>query len=341
MKYEQLGDTDISFSKLGYGTIQLTNLTHKESKKLIEYAYERGINWFDTARDYFDSEKNLGYAVKTIRNHVNIISKSQKLTSEGLINDLEKSLKVLKTDYLDIFLFHKGHAIVHDDFITAGGLLETLEKEVEKGKIRYLGYSAHSLEIAYKGLGYPSLKAVMVPVNFISTEYVESEFMEKSQENNIGVLGMKPFGGGRIPDKKLCIKYLKKHENVFPCLGIKSIEELENNLLDWDQLGSLTETDLKQMGEISNLLGKKFCRGCGYCMPCPKGIDIPTIAFLKIHMMQLPHEKLYSKEFYHEVEKVKKCIKCKGCIKRCPYGLEIINLIRENANFYYKVFHNR
>jgi len=334
MKYRKLGSTGITVSEIGFGTIQLTNLSLQESEKLIRKAYELGINWFDTSRVYFNSERNLGYAARDIRDEITIITKSQSIEVDQLKKDLDTSLKELGTDYIDVYLFHKGTALLQDNFDTENGLLETVMKEKEKGKIRHIGFSAHSTDIVEKGVLYDELEVFMVPANFISTEFIDSEFMKEAVRRNKGVLGMKPFGGGRIDNKEICIKFLKNYPFLLPCFGMKSIDELKYNIDRWMHAGEVEPSDLKEMERIKKLLGKRFCRGCGYCMPCPMGIKIPLITFLKIHDMEVPEDELYTQEVLEDVKKAYNCINCRKCVGKCPYCLEIPSMLKDNVDFY-------
>ncbi|MBA7660952.1 hypothetical protein ES703_68958 [subsurface metagenome] len=328
------GSTGLSVSPIGMGTIQITRLEWKESIRVIRKVMEMGINWFDTARSYLDSELRLGEALKGVRERVIIITKSGKKTSAELEQQINESLQRLKTDYLDIFLFHGGEALEEESFAQAGGLLETAQRAVKAGKIRFLGLSAHHPDQALKGLEYESMQAGMVPANFISREYIDGAFMKRAREKNMAVMAMKPFGGGRIGNAQVCLKFLKSYPDLFPCIGIERPEEMEQNLAVWEDGQGLTEADREELRRLTGLLGNRFCRSCGYCLPCPQEIPIPTVTFLKVFARQMPPHEVWTEEHRKAVERARECTECGQCVERCPYSLEIPEMLRENVRFY-------
>jgi predicted aldo/keto reductase-like oxidoreductase len=240
----------------------------------------------------------------------------------------------LQTDYLDVFLFHGGDAMVKDSFLAPGGMLETAQRAVEAGKIRFLGFSAHRPAIALKGLEIKALQVAMVPANFISREYIDGAFIAHARKQNVAVLAMKPFGGGRIADAPLCLRFLKGYPELLPCVGIERSREMAENLSVWESNESLAEQDRAEMGRLTELMGNRFCRGCRYCLPCPEEIPIPTVTFLNVFSMQMPKDQVITEEHSRAVELAKECSECRQCVERCPYGLEIPDMLKENIQFY-------
>ena len=331
---KELGSTGLKVSPLGMGTIQITRLKRRQSIRVVHEVMDLGINWFDTARAYLDSELRLGEAFKGIRDRVVLISKSGKQTPAELQKEIDESLQRLQTDYLDAFLFHGGDAIEKDSFLSPGGILETAQKAVEAGKIRFLGFSAHRPAVALKGLEIEALQVAMVPANFISREYIDGAFMEQALKRNVAVLAMKPFGGGRIADAPLCLRFLKGYIGLFPCTGIERPEEMAENLAVWQNDEVLTDRDREEMRRLTEQMGARFCRGCGYCLPCPEDIPIPTVTFLKVFSMQMPGDQVITEEHDRAVELAKGCSECRQCVERCPYDLEIPDMLKENIRFY-------
>ncbi len=330
----ELGSTGLKATSLGMGTIQITRLDWEQSIRVVHQVMDLGINWFDTARAYLDSELRLGAALKGIRDRVIIISKSGKQTPEELKSEIDESLQRLQTDYLDIFLFHGGDAVAKDSFLAPGGMLETAQRAVEAGKIRFLGFSAHRPAVALKGLEVDALEVAMVPANFISREYIDGAFMAQARARNVAVLAMKPFGGGRIADVPLCLRFLKGYPGLFPCIGIEQSEEMAENLAVWESDEVLTDQDRVEMGRLTELMGNRFCRGCGYCLPCPEQIPIPTVTFLKVFSMQMPKDQVITDEHTRAVGLARGCSECRQCVERCPYDLEIPDMLKENIRFY-------
>jgi predicted aldo/keto reductase-like oxidoreductase len=329
-----LGSTGLNVSELGMGAIQITRLDWRDSIRVIHEVMDLGINLIDTARSYLDSELRLGEALRGRREKVILISKSTEPNPEGVRHQIDESLERLQTDYLDVFLFHGGKALMEDSFMAEGGILEAATRAVDAGKIRFLGFSAHHPSIALRGLDIKQLQVAMVPANFISREYIDGPFMSKAHERNVAVLAMKPFGGGRIANAPLCLRFLKNYTGLIPCIGIEHSSEMAENLAVWRSGGTLTREDRGEIEELTGLLGERFCRGCGYCLPCPEGIPIPTVTFLKVFSMQMPQDRVITPKHDQAVEQAKGCSECRKCVENCPYDLDVPQMLKENIQFY-------
>ncbi len=334
MEYKRLGKTDLMVSLLGFGAVQICRIPEVEAIDLVRESVNSGINFIDTAHDYPDSEDILGKALKGIRDKVIISTKSPETSKDKFLDDLNTSLKRLGTDYIDIFLFHDASKDKKFDELLNNGVVEALIKEKEKGKIGFIGFSCHNPDIIERYYDIEDFAAIMIPINFISTEFVDKNY-SKLVEEDIGILGMKPFGGGRMEDARLSFKYVNQFEKVIPLIGMQSKSELEENLKLVRVKDPINDSDLKSMKEIKEELGDKFCRGCGYCMPCSQGIDILQVNFLKVFFKQFSFDKVVNPERTKVVEQVDKCIECGKCIEKCPYSLEIIDMIKENRDYYF------
>ncbi len=334
MRKIMLGSTDLEVSSLAMGTIQITRLDWKESIGLVREVAELGINLFDTAPVYFDSERRLGEAFHGMREKVFIISKSNRTDAEGIRQHIEESLNNLRTDYLDVFFFHSAHAIEMDHFEAPGGPLEVVLQAQEQGKIRYLGFSSHSYDRAMKALDYDVLQVAMVPANYISREYLQDEFYQKAQQKNVGLLAMKPLGGGRMRNARACLNFLKPYSGLIPCVGIEKKEEMAENIRIWESEEGLNPEDRRVLEEYKTLLGDRFCRMCGYCLPCPESIPITTVNFIKVFSYQMPRERVVTEKNSHAVELAKSCTACNLCRERCPYNLDIPAMLKDNIAFY-------
>ena len=334
MKKRKMGKTGFEISEIGMGCIQITRLERKESTRLIREVVDLGINWFDTAQAYSDSEERLGEALSGIRNSVHIITKSGAKEPDKLRTHIEESLSKLQTDYIDVFFFHGAGAVETPGFDEPGGLLEVAESFVRQGKIRHLGFSSHKPVTALKALEYDQLKVAMVPSNFISREFIDGDFMTKALENDVAVLAMKPFGGGRLEAPGSCLRFLKTYPNLIPCIGVEKVEEMVDNIRIWEGNEPFSKEDEKIVEDQRLLLGDKFCRMCGYCMPCPQGIPIPQINMLKVLGKQMPRDKFVTEKRDEDVAKVDLCTECRLCVAKCPYDLEIPAMLVENAALY-------
>ena len=334
MEYIDLGKTDLRISPIGMGTIQITRLPWKESIRVVQDVCDLGVNWFDTAQGYLDSELRLGEAFQGMRDRVVIITKSGSKDTKTLTEHVHASLKRLQTDYIDVLFFHGGSAVDEKTFALSGGLLEAAEGFIREGKVRYLGFSAHRPEVALRALDYSKFVVSMVPANYINREYIDSEFMDKARRGKVAVIAMKPVGGGRIQSVGPSIRFLKTYGDLIPCIGIERASEMEENIRCWEDERGFSEEDRAILEDEKALLGDKFCRLCGYCLPCPEDIPIPTVNFLKVFSKQMPRDRVVTPDHADAVEKAANCTECRQCVDKCPYDLEIPDMLRENIEFY-------
>jgi predicted aldo/keto reductase-like oxidoreductase len=313
--------------------LQINRHPWEESIDVVRGVLDLGINWFDTARGYADTELRLGEALRGIRDQVVIISKSHAHDPETFRTHIDESLTRLQTDYLDVLFFHGGGAVDEDCFFAPGGMLEIAEDAVRAGRVRHLGFSAHRPETALKLLDIPSMAVAMVPANFISREYIDGEVMARATAQDVAVLAMKPLGGGRIDNAELCLKFLKTYPGLIPCIGIEHVWEMEQNVQVWEDDAPLSAEDWAEMDRIRELLGDRFCRGCDYCQPCPQDVPISTVAFAGIFARQFTRDKVI--EMLEEpIEQARECIECRECVDRCPYDLDIPEMIKDNIALY-------
>jgi len=328
-----LGKTGLQVSPLGMGVIPLTRMSWQESLAVVRGVVDLGINWFDTARAYVDTEARLGEALQGVRDEVVIITKSWERDPDLLRASVDESLRNLRTDRIDVFLFHFGSALEDERFLSPGGTLETAQELVRAGKIRFLGFSAHRVERVMLGLDIPALSAVMIPANFISREFLDGQLLGKARQKGVAVLAMKPLGGGRMENPSLCLRFLKTYPDVLPCIGIEKVSEMAENIETWEHGKPLTEEDFAEMERIHGYLGDRFCRQCGYCEPCPQGINISMVAFTKVYVRQFPRDGFIA--WYHDaIEGARKCVECRQCVEKCPFQLNIPEMLKDNVAFF-------
>jgi predicted aldo/keto reductase-like oxidoreductase len=333
LQYLKLGNTDLTVSEVGFGCIPIVRLSTGEAVRLLCYAYERGINFFDTANAYQDSEQKIGLAFQGYRDKVVLATKSLQRNADGLTKHLENSLRMLKTDYLDLFQFHMVSKQSELEAITApGGALEAAIKAKEQGKIRYIGITTHSYDMAIKLMKTGYFKTMMFPFNFIEDK-AKGEMLQLSREKEIGFLAMKPFGGGALDNAELCFKFLRQFPDAIPVPGFDSIKYVDEVLTFYEQPNIITEEDLLKIQKYRNDLGSQFCRRCGYCQPCPNGVIITSAMSYPLIVKRM--SPAISVKFSQKaMDSVPNCTKCGSCVSRCPYELPIPNLLQKNYELY-------
>ena len=334
MELVELARSGLCLSPVGMGTAPMVTRVHgPERVDLVRRVVDLGVNWFDTARRDADAETVLGAALKGIRDRIIIVTKSGAHDPAMLTEHINESLRQLKTDYVDVFLFHGGGAVKNEAFGQVGGLLETVEDARRAGKIRFLGFSAHSEELACTAIEVESFDFAMVPANFISTRYIDGPFMDAARERDVTVFAMKPFGGGRIEAPRLCLNFLKQYPGLMPCVGVDRVDQMEENLRIWEDSAELNANDLREIDRIRNELDENFCRQCGYCLPCPQGVPIISMNLMEAWVKQLSPEALAG---VHSggVEKARECVECRECVEKCPYDLPIPELLKDGIELF-------
>jgi predicted aldo/keto reductase-like oxidoreductase len=334
VEYKILGKTGLKVSSLAFGALQFARIDKRDAINLVHSAIDYGINLIDTAHMYPCSEEILGEALIGIRNNIFIITKSLSKNKEEFLNDFNTSLKRLNTDYIDIFMFHNISKKEEFKTLKDEGIIDALINEKQKGKVRFIGFSCHNPEVIDNFYDLDDFSVLMVPLNFMTDEYVRSPYYEKFEKFNIGLLAMKPFGGGRLTDIELCFKFLRQYPKFIPVAGMQNLKELKENIRYLEQKDFLNDYDKVKIKNISQELGTKFCRQCGYCMPCPNNIKITDVNFIKVYYKQMPIDKFNTMGLDEIVEVAKTCTECGHCSEKCPFNLDVPSIIKENIKFY-------
>lgn len=334
MRVMTLGSTGITVPQNAFGALPVQRVSMDEAVKILRRAYEGGMRFFDTARGYTDSEEKLGEAFEGMRDKVYIASKTMATTPEGFWKDLETTLGNLRTDYLDLYQLHCVSRCYRPGDGT--GLYECMLEAKEQGKIRHIGITAHKLgvaeEIAVSGL-YETLQ---YPFSYLSSER-ELKLVQTCKEYNVGFIAMKGLAGGLLTNAAACMAYMLQFDNVLPIWGIQKEEELEQWLAFMDKEPEMTEEMAAFIAKEQQELTGEFCRGCGYCMPCPAGIMINQCARMSLMLRRAPSAGWLSENMQAEMKKIGNCLECGACIKKCPYELNTPALLKKNYKDYKKV----
>lgn len=328
----RLGKTNLEVNKNGFGALPIQRCNMAEAVEILRKAYENGINFYDTAHFYTDSEEKMGNAFEDIpREDIYLASKTAAETPEVFWSDLETSLESLKTDYLDLYQFHNISFVPKENDEVFKAMIEAREK----GMIRHIGITTHKITFANEAIESGLYETLQYPFSYLSGDE-EIELVKKCEKNDVGFIAMKAMGGGLITNSKASFAFLNQFDNVLPIWGIQKISELdeflsydENTILD-DELKSEIENDKKELGE-------DFCRGCGYCMPCPEDIKISTCARMSLWIRRFPTEPNMDEKTQKLMEDTKNCIECYACVDNCPYELDIPRLLKENYEDYQNV----
>lgn len=331
MKQITLGTTGITVPQNAFGALPIQRVDFETAKAILLRAYKGGMRFFDTARAYSDSEEKLGYAFSDLRENIYIATKTAAKTPEDFKEHLETSLRLLKTDYIDIYQFHMADTCWRPG--DGSGMYECMLEAKKQGKIRHIGVTAHKLDVAKECIESGLYETLQFPLSYLSSEK-DLELVRMCREHNMGFIAMKALAGGLISNSKAAFSYMAQFDHVLPIWGIQRMSELEE-WLSYMENPPVMDEKLRQFieDEKTELIGD-FCRGCGYCLPCPAGIPINNCARMSLMVRRAPSAAWLNETWQENMKKIENCLECGQCSSRCPYELDTPNLLKKNYEDY-------
>lgn len=334
MRNITLGTTGITVPQNAFGALPVQRVSVEKAVELLHRAYDGGMRFFDTARAYSDSEKKLGIAFAGMRDKIYIASKTQAKTPEDFRKDLETSLSLLQTDHLDIYQFHCADKVWRPG--DGSGMYECMQEAKTAGKIRHIGITAHKIQVAMEAAASGLYETVQFPFSYLASEK-EAELVKLCREQNVGFIAMKGLAGGLINNSRAAMAFMAQFDNVLPIWGIQREEELEEWLSYMENTPEMDETLTAFIAGEKKELAGNFCRGCGYCMPCPQGILINNCARMSLMVRRAPSAGWLSEKWQAEMAKIPNCTGCRQCTRHCPYELDTPNLLKKNYEDYCRI----
>ncbi len=329
-----LGRTKLVTDKNGFGALPIQRISVEDAGYLLQKAYENGITYFDTARAYTDSEEKIGKALSGVRNHIILATKTAAKDADGFWRDMETSLQLLKTDFIDVYQFHNPPFCPKPG--GADGLYDAALKAREQGKIRFIGITNHHYKVAKEAVESGLYDTLQFPFNYLSTD-IERSLVEMCREREVGFLAMKALSGGLLTNASACYAYLDQYAHVLPLWGIQKESELDEFIEFMKNPPSMDDERKDLIEKDIRMLSGEFCRGCGYCMPCPMGIEINNCARMSLLLRRSPSAQWLSEDWQKNMAKIKDCIHCNQCAAKCPYHLNTPELLGKNLADYENV----
>lgn len=330
-----LGRTNFQVSCVGFGGIPVQRVTKEVAVEILTEALKQGINFIDTARGYNESEAILGQALEIVgRDNFYLATKSFNRTYDGITNDLNISLSLLKTDRIDLFQFHMVRNLEdYNKLMAQGGPYDAIKKAQEEGLVKDIGITSHSVDVLNEAIKTDYFTTIQFPYNAVERQ--AEDLFKKAYENNIGVIVMKPLAGGAISKGEAAIRFVLENKNVSVVIpGMDSVEQvIENTRPGHDGVG-LTDDQRSLLEKEASQLGSEFCRRCGYCAPCEVGIDIPTQFVLDSYFTRYNLQEWATSRYTSQAVKASDCIECGLCEPRCPYNLPIREMLKSVASHY-------
>ena len=335
MQKVRLGRSGLVVPRNGFGALPIQRIPMEDAVWLIRRALDGGMYYFDTARFYTDSEEKLGVALKGRRHDVIISTKTGATTVEGFWKDLETSLRLLKTDYIDLYQFHN---LPFCPRVPAAGndkeaeqsvrLYEAMLEAQRQGKVLHIGITNHRQRVAIEAIESGLYETLQYPFSYLATE-ADINIVERCLKADMGFICMKGLSGGLITHSAAAYAWLAQYE-VAPIWGIQKESELDEWLSYQNNPPVLTDEMRAQIEKDRRELCGEFCRGCGYCQPCTVGIQIQDCNRMSLFLQRAPHSVYVTEEWRKEMDKIDLCLNCDLCKSRCPYGLDIPNLLVKN-----------
>ncbi len=287
----RLGSTGLEVSQVGFGGIPIIPLEPDEAVAVVRHCFESGVNFFDTANMYPTSEEKIGTALLGVRDAAVIATKTAQRTAAGAAEQLELSLRRLQTDRIDLYQLHNvSNQEALDQVLAPGGAYEAVARARKAGKVRCIGISSHSIATATAALKTGLFQTLQFPFNFIESDPAEALF-PLALRQDVGIIGMKPLGGGVLERADLCFRFLQRHPHVVPIPGIRDRGEIDQILALYRDPRPLGAEDEREIKRIRSDVGERFCHRCEYCMPCAQGVLIPQVLMYPAILKRLTRER--------------------------------------------------
>ena len=336
MKYRKFGNTGLTVSELGFGGIPIQRVGDSDALDIIRFAFDSGITFFDTATGYGTSEDRMGRALEDVRSRCVIGTKNPADDYDSCRKSFEQSLDRLRTDYVDLFQFHNvATEERYEKVMAPGGAYEFAVDAKKAARIRHIGFSSHGAAVSLEMVRSGKFESIQFPFNLIGDAPSKETFPE-AVKRGMGVVVMKPFGGGAIESACAAFKYLRQYPDYLPIPGIQTKDQLVELLGIYKSENVVTDADRAEWERIRKQVGTGYCRRCGYCAPCPNGVLITSLTVFDSFMRRFPKDRMLRDEWMQVALSLDRCVDCGECEAKCPYNLDVRSLMREKRDFYMK-----
>jgi uncharacterized protein len=323
MERIKLGRTGMEITRAGFGGIPIQRVDDETATRVIRRAIDLGMDWFDTAFGYGNSEERIGRAIKGYdRDKLKIFTKTPAKNPADLRKHLETSLKRLGVDAVDLYQFHNVGSADAWQAMIANGTLDAALEARRRGQVRHVAASAHTREAALAVIAHPDIEVLQFPFNFLVAAE-EMPILERCRELGKGFIAMKPFAGGVLEEAAPCVRFLLQLPGLVLDPGFERESEVEEVVALCDANAPLTTADKARIAKLQGELSKKFCHRCGYCMPCEQGVEIVTLMNMASFLKRFPPDKVLGGFTAAAVASHDNCTDCGECEGKCPYKLTI------------------
>ena len=330
MEYRVLGKTGLKISRLGFGGIPIQKIDALGTRALMNALIKEGVNFIDTARGYTVSEEYLGFALEGIRDKFVLATKSMARTKEAMTQDIDISLRNLRTEYIDLYQIHNPGVKDLEQVMAPGGALEALLEAKAAGKIGHIGITLHSVDLFKQAIELPWVETVMFPYNIVETQ--GEDCIAACAKKEIGFICMKPLAGGAIENAAAAMRFIVSNPDVTVIIpGMADVAEIAENASVISDTTPLSAEERCEIARIRDSLGSNFCRRCNYCAPCTAGINISAVFLFEGYYSRYDLKEWAGARYGQLSKTASDCIGCGVCESRCPYNLPIRQMLKKAA----------
>ncbi|MGQ9731612.1 MAG: aldo/keto reductase [Candidatus Zipacnadales bacterium] len=329
MRTRTLGRTKLQITEIVFGGIPILQQSPENAAAVLRAALDEGINCFDTARGYGDSEEKMGAVLAN--EDCLIMSKSGKLDAQGMTAELETTLRNLRRDHVDVYAMHQVFTSEQlARVLGPNGSLEALLKAKDQGKVRAIGITGHNRGVLVAAIEQAGevIESCMFLFNPLETDAL-NRLVPLCVERGVGLIAMKVPGGGifsweqALASAKWCLSHPITCVNV----GFATVEEVRAMAAIGQNAPELTAGEVEAIRQLCQEFAPKYCRRCGSCMPCPQGINITNVLVGASMVRRIGWQQLSGRNFLDSARKANDCDGCGLCVERCPWSLDIPTLL--------------
>ncbi len=332
MKKVLLGSTGMEVSVIGMGGIPIQRVSEEEAIDIIIECKKQGINFIDTARAYTVSEEYIGKGLKAAgRENFYIATKAMSFDYNSMKKSIEESLNTMDIDYIDLYQIHNVVTKQQmETFLSDEGALRALKEAKEKGIVKHIGITGHIRELLMEAIDNDEFETVQFPFNPVEPQ--GTELLLKALQKGMGTIAMKPMAGGAFEHPLLSLKYIMNSDLITISIpGMDSTKQVVENAQIGIKSEPLTDEEQDIINKEVESLGTEFCRRCGYCKPCPEGIDIPNVFTFESYVIRYNMPEFGKLKYNQLSSKADDCVRCRKCERKCPYNLPIVEKLKHAA----------
>lgn len=339
MRYREFGKTGCMVSSLGFGAMNLPGVPLEQARDALNYALDEGITYIDTAAAYRNSEEIIGESISHRRSEYFLATKTGDRSYTGAMEQVERSLARMKTDYIDLVQIHYVNNVnEYKKAMAEGGVYEALIDAKRQGKVRFIGISGHRPDLLAAWIATGDFDQVLCHLSLVQP-FALDELIPTATRLGMGKTTMKPLSGGFVRPVDKAIRYPYAQDVHTIISGMVSVEQVKENIAAMEQ--EIQEEEKAELNRLAVELGSHNCRRCNYCESvCPLQIRIPDVMIASVVREKfglLPHGQNWFERNKFQITACADYEPCRGkplCEPVCPYHLPMRETVMRAGKLY-------